>query len=352
MTQVARPVDVSGDSNGTTLHRSSTSPALGDISLSWPSLADAVPDSPAALPADESPLVAPATVRPVAGIRLDDGRALAWAEYGNPRGVPCIVVPDTASSRLSPGWMLHDAALPESVRLLAVDRPGIGHSDPVGLGGRDDLAADILMMIHTLAVGRVVMVGIGSGASIALDVAERSPRTVSRVIAVAARATAELPVTRPRRSLFRRAGVGQPTWRGPLDAWARAAEGEHLGDERAWTRARTRMDDRALAALGGRWLESDFRAAVAADLDEVQGQWISDGGDPAPRWVRSWTGSSSVHLVHAEDDADTTPAQLRAIAAQRAGWTVSVASTAETLFSRWPALLADAAGHYLDTANR
>lgn len=352
MTQVARPVDVSGESDGMYQHASPTSTSLGDVSLSWPSLASAVPDSLADLPPDEAPLVAPPQVRPFAGIRLVDGRALAWAEYGNPRGVPCIVVPDTASSRLSPGWMMHEVTLPESVRLLSIDRPGIGRSDPVGLGGRDDLAADILMMIHTLAVGRVVMIGVGSGASIALDVAERSPRAVSRVVAVAARGTAEPAAPRARRSLFRRSSGTPQAWRGPLEAWARAAAGEQLTDERAWTRARSRMDDRALSALGGRWLAPAFRAAVSADLDEVGSQWIADGGSPAPRWVRSWAGASEVQFVQADDDLDTTPAQLRAIAAERAGWSVSTAPTADKLFARWPAVLGDAAVHYLDTANR
>lgn len=352
MSQVARQVGVSGESDRSLQHASALSASLGDVSLSWPSLASAVPDSLADLPLDEAPLVAPAKVRPHAGIRLADGRALAWAEYGNPRGVPCIVVPDTGSSRLSPGWMMHDVALPDSVRLLAIDRPGIGRSDQVGLGGRDDLAADIMMMIHTLAVGRVVMVGVGSGASIALDVAERNPRIVSRVVAVSARSAAEPAATRTRRSRFRRRSTTADVWRGPLAAWAQAAAGEPLGAEPAWNRARTRMDDRALVALGGRWLDADFRAAVVADLDEVQTPWVSDGGSPAPRWVHSWTGASEVQFLQADDDLATTPAQLRTIAAARAGWSVSTATSTETLFSRWPTVLGDAAAHYLDTTNR
>ena len=38
-------------------------------------------------------------------LRLPDGRALAWAEYGSPRGVPCILIPDAGSSPLAPGWV-------------------------------------------------------------------------------------------------------------------------------------------------------------------------------------------------------------------------------------------------------
>ena len=70
---------------------------------------------------------------PHAALRLPDGRAMAWAEYGSSRGLPCVLIPDTGSSRLAPGWLLHDSALPAAIRLLAIDRPGIGASDPIAV---------------------------------------------------------------------------------------------------------------------------------------------------------------------------------------------------------------------------
>src|SRR6478752_5050387 len=59
---------------------------------------------------------------PHAALRLPDGRAMAWAEYGSSRGLPCVLVPDTGSSRLAPDWLLHDSALPAAIRLLAIGR--------------------------------------------------------------------------------------------------------------------------------------------------------------------------------------------------------------------------------------
>ena len=46
---------------------------------------------------DEDPLLQ-APPPPFSGIRLPDERTLAWAEYGNPRGVPCVLIPDLGST--------------------------------------------------------------------------------------------------------------------------------------------------------------------------------------------------------------------------------------------------------------
>ncbi|HYN72479.1 MAG TPA: hypothetical protein VES60_08240, partial [Nakamurella sp.] len=75
---------------------------------------------------DEDILLPLAERAPHGALRLPDGRAMAWAEYGSARGLPCILIPDAGSSRLAPGWLLHDSALPVHIRLLAMDRPGIG----------------------------------------------------------------------------------------------------------------------------------------------------------------------------------------------------------------------------------
>src|SRR6195952_6030817 len=104
---------------------------------------------------DEEDTFLPEVERPAHGaIRVPDGRTVAWAEYGSARGVPCILVPDVGSSRLAPAWLLHDSALPSAVRLLALDRPGTGASDPIGPGGREGPAADLRRLVDTPAGGR------------------------------------------------------------------------------------------------------------------------------------------------------------------------------------------------------
>src|ERR1700709_119777 len=146
---------------------------------------------------DDEESVLPEVEHPAYGaIRVPDGRALAWAEYGSARGVPCILIPDLGSSRLAPTWLLHDSALPSAVRLLAVDRPGTGASDPIGLGGREEPAEDLRRLGDTLAVGRVAVIGIGQGADDVFAFAARYPRLVASVSAVSARLSEPLPSRR------------------------------------------------------------------------------------------------------------------------------------------------------------
>lgn len=63
-----------------------------------------------------------------ATIRLRAGRVLAWSEWGSPGGLPVLFCTGAALS----SWLGFGAdALPElGLRLIAIDRPGLGRSDP------------------------------------------------------------------------------------------------------------------------------------------------------------------------------------------------------------------------------
>lgn len=137
------------------------------------------------------PAALAAAGQPGGGVRLPDGRALSWAEYGSTRGVPCLLLPDTGSSRLAPLWLLHGTTPPAQVRPLVVDRPGVGDSDPVGLGGQQDLVQDLHHLLNTLAVGRVAVIGVGQGASDAMAFAAGYATMVSTVLAISPRMTTE-----------------------------------------------------------------------------------------------------------------------------------------------------------------
>src|SRR5215208_5647003 len=58
---------------------------------------------------------------------LPDGRRLGWAEWGPPDGVPVLLCPGAATSR----WLGFGAGVVDAlgVRLVSVDRPGLGASD-------------------------------------------------------------------------------------------------------------------------------------------------------------------------------------------------------------------------------
>lgn len=60
---------------------------------------------------------------------LPDGRQLGYAEFGSRTGKPIILLHGLACSRLD-GAYFHDIACQLDVRIIGVDRPGMGESSP------------------------------------------------------------------------------------------------------------------------------------------------------------------------------------------------------------------------------
>jgi pimeloyl-ACP methyl ester carboxylesterase len=78
--------------------------------------------------------------------------------------------------------------LARDVRLLSVDRPGYGRSDPVAAGQWATVASaadDIAVVLDSLDVDRVGVVGWAAGGRVALALAARRPDLVDRVVVVA-----------------------------------------------------------------------------------------------------------------------------------------------------------------------
>jgi pimeloyl-ACP methyl ester carboxylesterase len=61
-------------------------------------------------------------------IRLADGRALGFAEFGEPLGFPCLYFHGWPGSRLEAG-LFDEAGREQNLRIIAVDRPGVGRSE-------------------------------------------------------------------------------------------------------------------------------------------------------------------------------------------------------------------------------
>ncbi|GAA2018525.1 alpha/beta hydrolase [Nakamurella flavida] len=274
-------------------------------------------------------------------LRLPDGRALAWGEYGNSRGLPCVLIPDRLSSRMAPGWLLHDTALPASTRLLALDRPGIGASDPIGFGGTEQPAEDLRRLVETLAVGRVAVIGVGHGVGDALAFASRYPGMVVSVTAVSAGLPPQAPARRGLRGLLSR---GPRTHAGHLAGWVTAAGHDaDLTSFTVWERLVDRLDPDARAELGERWLEVDFRRAVAADAAQQGGPWTVPASPvDDPSWAQEARGvRAPVHLWLGQREAVLAAARLQAEAADRPDWRVTRVAGTSALLSAWPEILAD-----------
>lgn len=98
--------------------------------------------------------------------RLTDGRLLGWAEWGPPDGVPVLLCPGAATSRRLGFGPRSVAAL--GVRLVSVDRPGLGVSTPAPGRTFADFAEDIRQLAVLRGLGRPPVVGNSQGAPFAL----------------------------------------------------------------------------------------------------------------------------------------------------------------------------------------
>ncbi|MBH1937593.1 alpha/beta hydrolase [Streptomyces sp. AV19] len=98
--------------------------------------------------------------------RLPDGRLLGWAEWGPAGGRPVLLSPGAATSRrLGFGADILDGL---GVRLVSLDRPGLGASTPAPGRTLADFAADVRAFTGLRQLGRPAMAGNSQGAPFAL----------------------------------------------------------------------------------------------------------------------------------------------------------------------------------------
>ncbi|MCV7077793.1 alpha/beta fold hydrolase [Mycobacterium szulgai] len=89
---------------------------------------------------------------------LSDGRALAYAEWGEVDGYPAFYFHGTPSSRLEAAFA-HCAAQRNGFRLIALDRPGFGCSTFKQGGTFRDWPADIVALADALQLAEFGVVG-------------------------------------------------------------------------------------------------------------------------------------------------------------------------------------------------
>ena len=112
---------------------------------------------------------------------LSSGRRLAYAEYGDPRGVPVLHFNGSGGSRLdrpSDENMLQCLG----IRFISTDRPGHGLSDPVTDRRLLDWPVDVCAVADELMIDRFFVEGWSAGGAYALACAHELP---FRVIACA-----------------------------------------------------------------------------------------------------------------------------------------------------------------------
>jgi len=150
------------------------------------------PRQPAISPEDLARAVARAADRRLQlGVRLADGRWLAYAEFGAPDGRPVFVFHGVPGSRL---LMADDRPIAAAgLRMIALDRPGIGRSDPQPGRRLLDWPRDVAALADTLGLRTFAVAGGSGGGPYALACAHALPARVTRVVLAASLAPFDRP---------------------------------------------------------------------------------------------------------------------------------------------------------------
>ena len=112
-------------------------------------------------------------------IRLSDGRRLAYAEWGEPQGCCVFFFHGTPRSRR---WCPDETATASSnVRLVTVDRPGIGGSDVLPRRTFGAWPSDVVELADALRVEKFSVVGWSGGGPYAAACAARIPARLTGV---------------------------------------------------------------------------------------------------------------------------------------------------------------------------
>jgi pimeloyl-ACP methyl ester carboxylesterase len=259
---------------------------------------------------------------PYALIRLSDGRTLSYLQVGVPTGPVVFHFHGHGSSRLE-ALMLEAAALKLGVRVIALDRPGIGRSDPRTGDRLLDWPADVTAAADQLGIDKFAVQGMSAGGPYALACAHL----------IAARVTAcSLVSTVPPPEIARRTGprLRRFAWwvahRFPSYLRRRLKQFRPDGQPDAvmiqqrmlrisqWLGGQdeTLMNDDALRALLARTMVETARQGAAANREEIE------------RLVRPWgfdvrhLGPTRMFIWHGEKDRIMPVGPVRVLA-QRLG---------------------------------
>jgi len=239
---------------------------------------------------------------------LPGGRVLGWAEWGPEDGVPVLLCPGAATARrLGFGA---DAVHPLGVRLVSVDRPGLGASTPSPGRTFAGFAADMRAFVALRGLGTPVVVGNSQGAPFALACADVASAVaiVSGADEVAAPEFADALPDHLRGLVDRVASdpAGAEEFFRGLDAdamWTMVMDASPPSDLRVYR-------DPVFAAAYRRALEEGFAQGpdgYARDTVLAMGRWPFDLGEiTAP--VDLWYGEEDT--THSPDNGGTLATRI------------------------------------------
>jgi proline iminopeptidase len=128
----------------------------------------------------DSAFYPPLAARRSGALRVDDLHAIYWEEYGNPDGIPLVVLHGGPGGGTAGGirWYHSRVADPRRFRIVAFDQRGCGKSTPFGSLERNTtrhLIADMEALRRHLQIEKWIVLGGSWGSALGLSYAQAHP---------------------------------------------------------------------------------------------------------------------------------------------------------------------------------
>jgi pimeloyl-ACP methyl ester carboxylesterase len=114
-------------------------------------------------------------------IAVREDRRLSFAEYGSRRGSAIVWMHGTPGARRQIPLEVREYADRQGVRIIGLDRPGIGSSTPYLYPDVLDWTGDLELVLDTLAIDTVRLIGLSGGGPYALAAGAALPDRVHGV---------------------------------------------------------------------------------------------------------------------------------------------------------------------------
>ena len=125
-------------------------------------------------------------------LRLEDGRLLGYAVYGDPEGWPIFYFHGFPGSRLE-AQLADRVAARMGIRLIALDRPGFGLSDFKPRRTIFEWPDDVVKITDALRINRFATIGVSGGGPYAAACALKIPQRLTAVAIVCGLGSLDTP---------------------------------------------------------------------------------------------------------------------------------------------------------------
>jgi pimeloyl-ACP methyl ester carboxylesterase len=117
-------------------------------------------------------------------IAVRGGRRLGFASFGSPHGRPIVWMHGTPGARRQIPLVAREVADRDGLRIIGVDRPGIGSSSPHVYADLLDWTPDLEIVADTLGFERFDMIGLSGGGPYTLAAGAALPHRVGRLVVI------------------------------------------------------------------------------------------------------------------------------------------------------------------------